>query len=85
MKFLIDAQLPARLATWLCENDHDAIHTTALPKGNRTPDHEICRVADQESRVVVIKDADFVASRELTRSGVKNFGRKASVVQSLLG
>jgi len=68
MRFLVDAQLPARLANWLCESDHDAIHTSALPRGNRTTDHQICAIADQQERVVVTKDADFVASHELNDS-----------------
>jgi predicted nuclease of predicted toxin-antitoxin system len=41
MKFLIDAQLPHRLAAQLREAGHDAIHTLDLPLGNRTPDSAI--------------------------------------------
>lgn len=32
MKFLIDAQLPRRMALWLGETGHDAKHTLDLPK-----------------------------------------------------
>ena len=35
MKFLVDVQLPRRLARWLQASGHDAIHTRDLPKGNR--------------------------------------------------
>jgi len=35
MKFLVDAQLPRRLARWLQASGHDAIHTRDLPEGNR--------------------------------------------------
>lgn len=59
MKLLVDAQLPARLARSLIGLGHDAIHTSDLPDGNRTPDAEICRVADTAERVVVTKDRDF--------------------------
>ena len=59
MKFLIDAQLPLRLARALSAAGHDAIHSSDLPNGNRTTDAEICRVADAEERVVVTKDRDF--------------------------
>lgn len=59
MKFLIDAQLPARLARQLIDSGHDAIHTLDLPKQNRTADAEISRMADIEDRVVVSKDRDF--------------------------
>lgn len=37
MKFLIDAQLPARLAEFLTGAEHDAIHTTKLPMGTALP------------------------------------------------
>jgi predicted nuclease of predicted toxin-antitoxin system len=35
MKFLVDAQLPRRLAQWLQAEGHEAVHTRDLPKGNR--------------------------------------------------
>lgn len=59
MKFLVDAQLPARLAQRLGENGHDAVHTSQLPDGNRTTDKAITELADAEERVVVTKDRDF--------------------------
>ena len=62
MKFLIDAQLPRRLARRLGSIGHDVVHTRDLPAGNRTTDGEICRLADLDDRVVVTKDADFVSS-----------------------
>ena len=61
MKFLVDAQLPLRLARRLNEAGHDAIHTLDLPEGNRTPDSEINRISILEQRVVVTKDVDFVS------------------------
>jgi predicted nuclease of predicted toxin-antitoxin system len=60
MKFLVDAQLPRRMAVWLQTPGCDALHTLDLPGGNRTPDKEVIQLADQEQRVVVSKDADFV-------------------------
>lgn len=62
MKFLVDAQLPRRLANRLRECGHDAIHTLELPAGNRTSDADVAGTADREGRVVVTKDADFVNS-----------------------
>jgi hypothetical protein len=50
VKFLVDAQLPVRLARFLTDAGHDSIHTTALPKGNRTPDNELAALADAEDR-----------------------------------
>ncbi len=62
MRFVVDAQLPVRLAQWLRALGHDAIHTKELPHGNRTADSAIAELADRESRVVITKDADFVES-----------------------
>ncbi len=61
MRFLIDAQLPPRLARWLVAQEHDAVHTMdLLPDGNRTPDARINAISIREERVVVTKDSDFV-------------------------
>jgi predicted nuclease of predicted toxin-antitoxin system len=38
MKFIVDAQLPRRLALELAHAGHDAIHTLSLDRGNRTSD-----------------------------------------------
>jgi len=62
MKFLMDAQIPRRLARVLTTFGHDAVHTLDLQDGNRTTDQRICEIADAESRVVVTKDRDFVDS-----------------------
>lgn len=63
MRFLIDAQLPRRLARRLSAAGHEALHTLDLPRGNRTTDREINELADREIRVVVTKDDDFVTTR----------------------
>ena len=60
MNFLVDAQLPRRMAAWLAAAGCDAVHTLDLPDGNRTTDTQINDVADRDGRVVVTKDADFV-------------------------
>ena len=62
MRFLVDAQLPRRLAAWLREQGHDAIHTLDLPARTATPDAEVIACAVGELRIVVTKDADFVES-----------------------
>lgn len=66
MKFLVDAQLPHRLAGWLVVQGHEALHTLDLPLANRTTDSEVIRRADLDGRVVVTKDADFVDSHLLS-------------------
>ncbi len=60
MKFIVDAQLPRRLAHELVAAGHEAVHTLDLSKGNRTSDKEITSIATTEDRVVVTKDEDFV-------------------------
>jgi predicted nuclease of predicted toxin-antitoxin system len=62
MKFIVDAQLPRRLARELAASGHDAKHTLDFPTGNRTLDEDIVAVAVREGRVVVTKDNDFVTS-----------------------
>ncbi len=68
MKFLIDAQLPARLAEFLNRAGHDALHTIGLPDGDRSTDSQIAQHADTENRVVVTKDQDFRDGHLLGRS-----------------
>ena len=68
MKFLVDAQLPARLARFLSKGGHDALHTTDLPDGNRTTDARIAELTDDQGRVVVTKDRDFRDGHLLSRS-----------------
>ena len=71
MKFLVDAQLPRRLAKRLREAGFEAIHTLDLPLGNRTSDSEINALSIREQYAVVTKDADFVNSFHLQRQPYK--------------
>ena len=50
----------------LADLGHDVVHTSQLPRGNRTLDSEVMRVADDEDRVVVTKDREFVDSHVLS-------------------
>jgi predicted nuclease of predicted toxin-antitoxin system len=65
MNFLVDAQLPRRVAGWLAAAGCGAIHTLDLPAGNRTTDQQLIDAADREQRAVVTEDADFVDSHVL--------------------
>jgi predicted nuclease of predicted toxin-antitoxin system len=65
MRFIVDAQLPRDLVTFLQKHGHEAIHTAELAEKNRTPDEKIRRLADAEDRIVVSKDDDFVTSHLL--------------------
>ena len=62
MKFIVDAQLPKKLAYALREKGFAAIHTTELPTGNDTTDAEINRLSLAENRIIISKDADFYDS-----------------------
>ena len=66
MNFLVDAQLPRRLARRLREAGHDALQTLDRAASNRTTDTEINTLSLHERRVVITKDADFVNSYLLT-------------------
>lgn len=68
MKFLVDAQLPVALAEELRALGHDVRHTWELPRKNETPDSEVSRLADLESRIVVSKDSDFVVGHLIVGS-----------------
>ena len=60
MRVLIDAHLPKRLSEFLSARDIESKHTLDLPEKNATPDSEIIRVADDENRIVISKDSDFL-------------------------
>jgi predicted nuclease of predicted toxin-antitoxin system len=62
MKFLIDAQLPMRLARILQLAGYDTIHTLNLPQKNATPDTEINSISISNNRIVITKDRDFMDS-----------------------
>ena len=62
MKFLIDAQLPRRLAHQLRVAGFETTHTLDLPQGNRTTDRALITFSLTEQYILVTKDADFVDS-----------------------
>ena len=68
MKFVVDAQLPLTLARQLTAAGHEAVHTSELAQGNRTPDTVLAAFADEEGGVLVTKDRDFRDSHLLRRS-----------------
>jgi predicted nuclease of predicted toxin-antitoxin system len=68
MKYLIDAQLPILLVSWMIEKGIDAIHTNDLPLKDETEDAEIRLIADEQNRIVITKDADFYDSHILKKS-----------------
>lgn len=68
MRFLVDAQLPRRLARLLAAANHDAVHTLDLPLRNLTPDDEILDLCAREDRVLITKDLEFADSFFLRRN-----------------
>jgi predicted nuclease of predicted toxin-antitoxin system len=68
VKFLLDAQLPPRLARALVAAGHDALHTLDLSEGNRSTDRAVAETADADDRVLVTKDGDFRDSHRLRAS-----------------
>lgn len=62
MKFLIDANLPFKLAVLLENKGYNVIHTDNLKNRERTTDKEIRDIALKENYIVVTKDSDFFDS-----------------------
>ena len=62
MKFIVDAQLPKSLSDFLKQKGFDSIHTLDLPDRNKTKDGQIAKLANQENRIVISKDIDFLES-----------------------
>ena len=60
MRFIVDEQLPQRLANWLKDVGHDAIHADDIPHtAGKLTDVTICKFADLHNRIVLTKDEDF--------------------------
>jgi len=59
MRFIIDAQLPRKLAFLFEEAGYNALHTLDLPSQNLTKDKDINQLSMDEKRVVISKDLDF--------------------------
>lgn len=73
MKFLIDAQLPRRLAHRLRQEGFEVIHTLDLPLRNRTPDSVINELSVRDQYIVVTKDEIFLASLVEIETGFQRF------------
>ena len=73
MKFLVDAQLPRRLAHEINALGGDALHTLDLAAGNRTSNAVVIEQAGAEGRVVVTKGSDLVDSFLLRGGNRQNY------------
>lgn len=68
MNFVVDAQLPRRMAAWLAANGHDAKHTLDMPDANRSSDDQVIAVADLERAFVFIDRNLFQCQLNFTKS-----------------
>jgi len=59
MKFIVDTQLPPKLASYLQSKGYDCIHTTYFEEGHLLQDSEIIVIAIEENRTIISKDSDF--------------------------
>lgn len=66
MKFVVDAQLPPRLAKWLKARGHDADHVEEIGLGE-APDRWIAAHAERCGAILVSKDEDSVVPRKPDR------------------
>jgi predicted nuclease of predicted toxin-antitoxin system len=58
LRFLVDAQLPPALATWLRQRGHEAHHVRDFGL-QEAPDHEVAGKAFADGSIIVTKDSDF--------------------------
>jgi predicted nuclease of predicted toxin-antitoxin system len=66
MKFLIDANLPFKLAIRLRNRGFDVLHTDNLPNKEKTTDKEIREISKLDGRIIITKDSDFLDSHLIT-------------------
>ncbi|MEO6454390.1 MAG: DUF5615 family PIN-like protein [Ginsengibacter sp.] len=71
MKFIVDAQFPYGVKSFLLTQGYDTIHTEDLPLKDRTPDWEINKISLEQQRIVVTKDIDFLDSYYLKKMPFK--------------
>jgi predicted nuclease of predicted toxin-antitoxin system len=67
MRFLVDMPVSPRVAAWLAEQGHDAVHAMDAGLG-RASDREVLDRAVQDKRIVVTADTDFPQLLALSRA-----------------
>ena len=58
--FIVDTQLPPKLAAYLSAKGFNSIHTSDLPNGILLKDIEIIELAINQNRIIITKDSDFL-------------------------
>jgi predicted nuclease of predicted toxin-antitoxin system len=62
MKFLLDAQISFKVAKYFSKKGFDIVHVIELPQKDRTPDSEVIQFAENQNRIIITKDKDFIYS-----------------------
>jgi predicted nuclease of predicted toxin-antitoxin system len=60
LKFIIDTQLPPKLAKYLRDKGFPTVHTTYFPNGHLLDDSAIIEIAIRDNRIIITKDSDFL-------------------------
>jgi predicted nuclease of predicted toxin-antitoxin system len=68
VRFLVDAQMPPRLARRLTELGHEAVHVAEIGLVS-APDRQIWNAVIERAAILVTKDRDFAIARAAAREG----------------
>ena len=60
LTFIIDTQLPPKLAKYLSDKGFPSVHTTYFPNGHLLDDKTIVDIPVREHRIIITKDSDFL-------------------------
>ena len=71
MRFIVDAQLPKKISSFLNYKGYDSLHTLDLPNSNKTKDSELNTISLEEKRVVISKNRDFIESLVISNKPYK--------------
>ncbi len=71
VRFIVDAQLPKKLSDFFITQGFDSIHTLDLPDKNATTDKYIITLAENENRILITKDDDFLRSFMISKKPEK--------------
>ena len=85
MRFLVDNSLSPRLAAWLRDAGHDAVHVRDLGLA-QTDDEAILDTAAQQDRVLIVQDTDFaaiLAMRRQDRPSILLFRTRAKSTEAI--
>ncbi len=68
MKFIVDAQLPLRLARQLIAPGHEAVHTSELAQGNRARDTVLAAFVTRRSESLSQRTGTFAIAISVHKS-----------------